>query len=107
MALSMAEVNSDLNIFGNSSYRTKKRRGHCEKQHPQRGNGFCGSAVVGGTRSMQQPQTKGIPKSYLCGKWKISAFQQKKTMVYFPHYFIGDTIAIPLILEKQGVRKIE
>lgn len=45
MTLPMAEVNSDLNIFGNSSYRTKKRRGHCGKQHLRRGgNGFCGSA---------------------------------------------------------------
>ena len=103
MALSMAEVNSDLNIFENSSYRTKKRRGHCEKQHPRRGgNGFCGSAGESAT-------TANTGHTEIVFMWKMenSAFQQKKTMVYFPHYFIGDTIAIPLILEKQGVRKIE
>ena len=72
-----------------------------------RGGGTVFAALRGRVQSVQQPQIQGIPKSYLCGKWKIPAFQQKKTMVYFPHYFIGDTIAIPLILEKQGVRKIE
>ena len=105
MALSMAEVNSDLNIFGNSSYRTKKRRGHCEKQHPRRGNGFCGS--VGESAVCATTANTGHTEIVFMWKMGNSAFQQKKTMVYFPHYFIGDTIAIPLILEKQGVRKIE
>ena len=106
MALSMAEVNSDLNIFGNPSYRTKKRRGHCEKQHPRWGNGFRGSAV-GGDAVYATTANKGHTEIVFMWKMENSAFQQKKTMVYFPHYFIGDTIAIPLILEKQGVRKIE
>lgn len=106
MALSVAEVNSDLNIFGNSSYRTKKRRSHCGKQRPRRGNGFCGSAV-GGDAVYATTANKGHTEIVFMWKMENSAFQQKKTMVYFPHYFIGDTTAIPLILEKQGVRKIE
>ncbi|OLA40140.1 MAG: hypothetical protein BHW36_12025 [Firmicutes bacterium CAG:24053_14] len=107
MALSMAEVNSDLNIFGNSSYRTKKRRGHCEKQHPRRGGGGKnGCWTRRGERALWTANT-GHTEIVFMWKMENSAFQQKKTMVYFPHYFIGDTIAIPLILEKQGVRKIE
>ena len=72
MALSVAEVNSDLNIFGNSSYRTKKRRGHCEKQHPQRGNGFCGSAVVGGDAVYATTANKGHTE--IVFMWKMENF---------------------------------
>lgn len=71
MALSMAEVNNDLNIFGNSSYRTKKRRGHCEKQHPQRGNGFCGSAV-GGNAVYATTANKGHTE--IVFMWKMENF---------------------------------
>lgn len=90
MALSVAEVNNDLNIFGNSSYRTKKRRSHCGKQRPQRGNGFCGSAVGGGDAVYATTANKGHTEIVFMWKMENSAFQQKKTMVYFPYYFIGD-----------------
>ncbi len=71
MALSMAEVNSDLNIFGNSSYRTKKRRGHCEKQHPRWGNGFRGSAV-GGDAVYATTANKGHTE--IVFMWKMENF---------------------------------
>ena len=71
MALSMAEVNSDLNIFGNSSYRTKKRRSHCGKQRPQRGNGFCGSAV-GGDAVYATTANKGHTE--IVFMWKMENF---------------------------------
>ena len=72
MALSVAEVNNDLNIFGNSSYRTKKRRSHCGKQHPQRGNGFCGSAVVGGDAVYATTANKGHTE--IVFMWKMENF---------------------------------
>ena len=61
----------------------------------------------GGDAVYATTANKGHTEIVFMWKMENSAFQQKKTMVYFPHYFIGDTIAIPLILEKQGVRKIE
>lgn len=105
MALSMTEVNSDLNIFGNSSYRTKSAAVTVKNSIRGRGNGFCGS--VGESAVCATTANTGHTEIVFMWKMGNSAFQQKKTMVYFPHYFIGDTIAIPLILEKQGVRKIE
>ena len=65
------------------------------------------AATVGGDAVYATTANKGHTEIVFMWKMENSAFQQKKTMVYFPHYFIGDTIAIPLILEKQGVRKIE
>lgn len=105
MALSVAEVNSDLNIFGNSSYRTKSAAVTVETASTagERLLRLCG----GGDAVYATTANKGHTEILFMWKMENSAFQQKKTMVYFPHYFIGDTIAIPLILEKQGVRKIE
>lgn len=82
MALSMTEVNSDLNIFENSSYRTKGAA--VTVKNSIRGGGTVFAALWGRVQSVQQPQTQGIPKSYLCGKWKILLFNRRKLWYTFP-----------------------
>lgn len=84
MALSVAEVNSDLNIFGNSSYRTKKRRSHCGKQHPQRGNGFCGSAVVGGRGLCNNRKQRAYRNRIYVENGKFLLFNRRKLWYTFP-----------------------
>lgn len=83
MTLPMAEVNSDLNIFGNSSYRTKKRRGHCEKQHPRRGERFL--RLCGGEYSLcNNRKHRAYRNRIYAENGKFLLFNRRKLWYTFP-----------------------